>query len=190
MIPALVPREGSALSRAIGRFGLQCLGWRMEGEFPNAAKLVAIVAPHSSNWDFVVGLLAKYAIGVRASFLAKHTLFRWPFGALFRHWGGIPVVRDSSHDVVEQTVAEFARRDTLVLAIAPEGTRKPVTRWRTGFYHIAHGARVPILVVALDWGRKTVRFGPTLHTTSDVEADLGRLRAAFDGVRGRRERIV
>jgi 1-acyl-sn-glycerol-3-phosphate acyltransferase len=173
----------------VGRAGLALLGWRIEGEIPNQPKLVAIVAPHSSNWDFVVGLLAKYAIGVRASFLAKHTLFRWPFGALFRRWGGISVIRDASHDVVDQSVAEFARRDALVLAIAPEGTRKPVSRWRTGFYHIARGAGVPILLVALDWGHKTVRFGPTLTATNDFENDMARIQAPYANVRGRQDRI-
>ena len=173
----------------MGRVGLALLGWRIEGEIPNEKKLVAIVAPHSSNWDFVVGLLAKYAIGVRASFLGKHTLFRWPFGALFRRWGGIPVIRDASHDVVDQTVAEFARRETLVLAIAPEGTRKPVSRWRTGFYHIARGAKVPILLVTLDWGHKTVRFGPTLTVTDDVENDMARIQASYANVRGRHDHI-
>ena len=160
----------------------------MAGELPDLPKFVAIVAPHSSNWDFVVGLLAKYAIGVRASFLGKHTLFRWPFGALFRHWGGIPVVRDASHDVVEQSVAEFARRDSLVLALAPQGTRKPVPRWRTGFYHIARGAAVPVLLVALDWRRKTVRFGPTLQLTGDFDGDMTMIQAAYADVRGRRHR--
>jgi 1-acyl-sn-glycerol-3-phosphate acyltransferase len=187
-IPPAVPRQGGPLSRAIGRVGLALLGWQMQGELPREAKFVAIVAPHSSNWDFVVGLLAKYAIGVRASFLGKHTLFRWPFGALFRHWGGIPVIRDTSHDVVEQSVAEFARRDALVLAIAPAGTRKPVARWRTGFYHIAHGAGVPILLVALDWSRKTVRFGPTMRTTGDVGADMAWIQAEYVDVHGRHRR--
>ncbi len=145
-----------------------------------------IAAPHTSNWDFVVGISAKLALGLRLTFLGKDSLFRFPLGVLMRAWGGIPVDRSESHDVVSDIVAEFARRDRLVLALAPEGTRKRVDRWRTGFYHIAHGAGVPIVPVALNFGERAIQIGAPFHTTGDMERDLVVLHARFDGVVGRR----
>lgn len=162
------------------------MGWRIEGEIPNVPKLVIIVAPHTSNWDFVVGVAAKLALGLRVLFLGKDTLFRFPLGVVMRWLGGIPVDRDSSHDVVNYVVAQFARRERLILGLAPEGTRKRVQRWRTGFYHIAHGAGVPIVPVALDWGAHLVRIGAPFVTTGDVDADVRELQTRFSSVRGRR----
>ena len=162
--------------------------WRIEGDIPNLRKLVIIAAPHTSNWDFVVGIAAKLGLGLRVTFLGKDSLFRFPLGPLMRMWGGIPVDRSASHDVVSGIVAEFARRDRLVLALAPEGTRKKVERWRTGFYHIAHAAGVPIVPVALNFGARVIQIGAPFATTGDVEADLRLLQGRFAGVRGRNER--
>jgi 1-acyl-sn-glycerol-3-phosphate acyltransferase len=181
-----IPRSGGPTSRALGRWVLRAMGWRIEGEIPNVPKLVIIVAPHTSNWDFVVGVAAKLALGLQVLFLGKDSLFRFPLGALMRGLGGMPVDRASSHDVVQGVVEQFARRDRLILGLAPEGTRKRVERWRTGFYHIAHGARVPILPVALDWGSHVVRIGAPFVTTGDVDADVRALQGRFSGVRGRR----
>ncbi|HEU4993323.1 MAG TPA: lysophospholipid acyltransferase family protein [Gemmatimonadaceae bacterium] len=174
------------MSRALGRWTLRLMGWRIEGDIPNLPKLVIIVAPHTSNWDFVVGLAAKMSLGLRVLFLGKDSLFRFPLGTLMRAWGGIPVDRATSHDVVSGIVDEFRRRDRLVLAIAPEGTRKAVERWRTGFYHIAHGAGVPIVPVALNFGARAVQVLPPFTTTGDAESDVKQLQRRFDGVRGRR----
>ena len=160
--------------------------WRVTGEIPDLPKFVIIVAPHTSNWDFVVGLAAKLALRLRVTFLGKDTLFRFPLGALMRAWGGIPVDRSTSNDVVQDIVAEFARRDRMVLALAPEGTRKPVQRWRTGFYHIAHRAGVPIVPVALNFGVQEIQILPPFHTTGDAERDVDALRARYAGVRGKR----
>jgi 1-acyl-sn-glycerol-3-phosphate acyltransferase len=170
--------------RALGRLTLWIARFRIEGAIPERAKLVVIVAPHTSNWDFVIGLAARYVVHVRIAWLGKHTLFVWPIGVLFRHWGGIPVDRRSSHDVVAQAVARFADREQLVLAIAPEGTRKAVSRWKTGFWHIAKGAGVPIVPVALDWGRRVVRIGDAVQPGESVDDDVEQLRRFFDGVRG------
>ncbi len=164
---------------------LVALGWRVEGDMPNTGRFVLIVAPHTSNWDFPVGLSAKLALGLAASWVGKHTIFRWPFGVLLRRVGGIPVDRSASNDVVQQMVAEFARRPRMVFALAPEGTRKKVERWKTGFYHIAHGAAVPIVPVALDWERRTLRILPAFATTGNADADIAALRGLFKGVKGR-----
>jgi 1-acyl-sn-glycerol-3-phosphate acyltransferase len=181
-----IPRSGGPASRAVGRWTLGLLRWRVEGTIPDVPKLVIIAAPHTSNWDFVVGIAAKLALGLHILWFGKDTLFRGPLGPVMRSLGGMPVDRASRHDVVSKTVAEFARRDRLVLGIAPEGTRKRVERWRTGFYHIAHGAQVPILPVALNWAQRAIQIGQPFVTTGDLEADLPALQSRFSGAVGRR----
>jgi 1-acyl-sn-glycerol-3-phosphate acyltransferase len=158
--------------------------WRIEGNVPDRPKLVIIAAPHTTNWDFVVGIAAKLALRLEILWLGKHTLFRFPLGPLMRGLGGMPVVRSSSHDVVSGIVEEFARRDRMILALAPEGTRKRVERWRTGFYHIAHGARIPIVPVALNWGARAIQIGPPFETSGNIESDLEQLQRRFSGVQG------
>lgn len=162
------------------------MGWRVEGQLPNVPKLVVIAAPHTTNWDFVVGIAAKLALGVRLVWLGKDSLFRFPLGPLMRALGGLPVDRASSHDVVKAVIEEFARRDRMMLGLAPEGTRKRVERWRTGFYHIAHGAKAAILPVALNWGERAIQIGTPFVTTGNIEADMLELQGRFSGVRGRR----
>lgn len=146
------------------------------------------MAPHTSNWDFIVGVAAKLALGLDVMWLGKDTLFHGPLGALMRRLGGRPVDRTASHDVVKDVVDEFARRERMVLALAPEGTRKRVDRWRTGFYHIAHTAGVPIVPVALNFGARAIQILPPFTTTGNADADITALQQRFIGVRGRRER--
>lgn len=164
---------------------LRVLDFRVEGDLPNLSKFVIIAAPHTSNWDFPVGMAAKLALGLGAVWIGKHTIFRGPFGTILRALGGIPVDRSASSDVVGQIVAEFARRAQMVFALAPEGTRKKVERWKTGFYRIARGANVPIVPVALDFGSRVVRIMPAFTTTGDADADIAELRRRFEGVRGK-----
>lgn len=181
-VPSLgphVPRRGNALTAALGRLVLRAMGWRIEGELPDLPKFVIIGAPHTSNWDFIVAMATMFALGLRASWLGKHTLFEGLFGWYFRWLGGIPVRRDRSEGVVEDTVEAFRSRESLVVGISPEGTRKAVSQWKRGFYHIASGAGVPILPVALDYSRKAIVFLPPFHPTPDAEADLGALQALY-----------
>jgi len=187
-LPALgpeLPRTGGPTTRALGRWVLASLGWRIDGDIPNVRKLVIIAAPHTSNWDFVVGIAAKLALGLDVRFLAKDTLFRFPLGVLMRYFGGIPVDRSASHDVVRAMVDELARHERLLVALAPQGTRKHGARWRTGFYYIAHGAGVAILPVALNFGERAIQIRPPFMPTGDADADLRELQARFAGVRGR-----
>ena len=144
-----------------------------------------IAAPHTTNWDFVVGIAAKLALGLQALWLGKHTLFTPPLGILMRALGGMPVDRSTSHDVVSGIIEEFGRREKIVLALAPEGTRKKVARWRTGFYHVAHATGAPIVPVALNWGARAVQIGAPFTTTGDVDRDIAALQQRFEGVRGR-----
>lgn len=174
-----LPRRGARLPRLVARFSLRRLGWSFEGELPNLAKAVIIVAPHTSNWDFVLGITAMFALGLRVSWLGKHTVFRPPFGALFRWLGGIAVDRSARTGVVDQMVEALRSRDRLILGLAPEGTRRQVTRWKTGFYHIAHGAGVPVVPVTFDYPRRVVRFGAPIAPSGDFAADMKRLGAFF-----------
>jgi 1-acyl-sn-glycerol-3-phosphate acyltransferase len=184
-VGASVPRSGGPIGKALGALTLRALGWRVEGNIPDCPRLVAIVAPHTSNWDFLVGLATRYALQLNASWLGKHTLFRPPFGWFMRRWGGIPVDRSSSHDVVAHTVETFNGRPRVFLVIAPEGTRKKVTRWKTGFWHIAKAAGVPILPVAFDWGTRVVHILPVFLPRASVDEDVAALQSKYDGVRGR-----
>jgi 1-acyl-sn-glycerol-3-phosphate acyltransferase len=189
-VPPALPRRGNALSHWLGRRMLGAIGWRIDGDLPDLPKLVAIVAPHTSSWDFLVGVIALFALGVRVTFLGKDALFGWPLGAVMRWLGGIPVDRVNPSGIVERIIAEFNRRNRMVLALAPEGTRKKVTRWRTGFYYIAVGARVPIVPIAFDWATRTIRIGPPIVTTGRLEDDMQTMAAFYAGVRGKRPELA
>jgi 1-acyl-sn-glycerol-3-phosphate acyltransferase len=173
---------------SLGRVTLAALGWRVEGEIPNLPKFVIAVAPHTSNWDFVVGMAAMFALDLRLTFIGKDALFAGPFAPFLRWMGGIPVDRSSPHGVVADAVRAFETVDRRILALAPQGTRKPVPHFRKGFLHIARGARVPILLASLDYASRTIRIGPLFTPGSDVDADLAQLEAFFAKVRGKRAR--
>ena len=190
-LPGLGPAVPRRRSRALvlcGRAILWSLGWRVVGQVPNLPKFVVAVAPHTSNWDFVIGVAAMFALDLDLAFIGKHTLFRGPFAPLLRAMGGIPVDRSKPHGLVDDAVSAFARMERRVLALAPQGTRTPVPHFKTGFLHIARGARVPIMLAALDYEAKRVRLGPTFSPGADVEADRAWTEAHFAGVRGRRAR--
>lgn len=183
-LPPSLPRRGNGLSRLLGRSCLAAAGWRIEGEIPDRRKLVAIVAPHTSNWDFVLGIVAVFALGLRVRFLGKHRLFHPPLGWLMRWFGGTPVVRESAQGAVAQAVAMINNERSVVLGLAPSGTRTRGSPWRSGFYHIAHAARVPILPVAFDGARRTIRLFAPFEASGDYEGDLIRLMALYEGIRG------
>jgi 1-acyl-sn-glycerol-3-phosphate acyltransferase len=164
---------------------MQRAGWSFSGQMPNLPKFVCIVAPHTSNWDFPVGLAAKWALGFDAHWWGKDTLFTPPLGWFMRANGGIPVVRSNKNNAVERTVELARTRLHFALALAPEGTRKKVSTWRSGFWHVAKGAGIPIVLVALDWEHKLVRLGPTVTPDEDDPADgIARIRAMYEGIRG------
>lgn len=185
VVPPAIPRRGSAPWRWIGRTVMHLSGWRVEGAFPDIAKLVVAVAPHTSNWDFVHGAAAMFALDLRLSFIGKHTLFVWPFAAFLRWMGGIPVDRSASRGVVGEAVSWFRDDPSRMLAIAPEGTRRKVERFRTGFLHIARGAGVPVVLVGLDYATRSVRIGPVIDVGEDIEAERTRIEAYFATFPGR-----
>jgi 1-acyl-sn-glycerol-3-phosphate acyltransferase len=174
--------------RTLGQAYLRLGGWRIEGAFPTDPRFIVIVAPHTSNWDFSLGVAVVFALDLRVSWLGKHTLFRPPFQGFFRWLGGIPVDRSASHGVVGACVSAFEEAPALMLALAPEGTRKGITQWKTGFYRIAVEARVPILPVGFDYRDHVVRLLPVVTPTGDLERDLPRIQALYGNVQGLRER--
>lgn len=162
-------------------------GWKINGQLPEGIpKYIIAVAPHTSNWDFPVGLAARSILRIKnAQFLGKSQLFKPPFGWFFRWLGGHPVDRASSHDMVEQVVKIFSQYDKFILALAPEGTRKKVTKLRTGFYFIAKGAHVPIVPVGFDFRRKEIVVGQTLFPGDDVERDMETILAFYRTITGK-----
>lgn len=186
-LPPLVPRRGNRFTRWLGRSVLRLLGWELVGEFPNHAKMVMIVAPHSSNWDFIVGVAAMFALGFEARWMGKKELFWWPLGVFMRWLGGIPVDRSSPQGLVGQMNAILQRYDRIVLGVTPEGTRRRVTEWKSGFYHIAYGAGLPIAPVYFDNATRQIGFFPALVPSGDAEREIAALRERYAGLRRRDE---
>ncbi|WP_115720272.1 lysophospholipid acyltransferase family protein [Gallaecimonas mangrovi] len=161
------------------------LGWRVEGQLPAQDKYLIVVAPHTSNWDFVWGVLARSALGVRIRFLAKHQLFRFPLGYLFRAMGGFAVRRDKANNLVEQVAAYYRSLPSFVLCVTPEGTRSPVTRWKLGFYYIAKAAKVPYVLVGIDYPRRRFLVADPIYPSDDIKADLAQVQQFYEQVQGR-----
>ena len=182
-----LPRRGNFLSQWIARSLLSVFGWRIElDDAPDLPKLMLVGAPHTSNWDFVLTLVTFFALSVRISWMAKHTFFRWPIKGVLAWLGGVPVDRTSREEgLVEQTIRAFEDNDKFVIAVMPEGTRSKVHRWKTGFYYIAQGAGVPIVLIRFDYGRKVMGIGPTIEPTGDIEADMARIKAIFSTIKGK-----
>ena len=177
-----VPRRGGPIRAALGRLTLRLLGWRIEGNLPDLPKLVVIAAPHSSNWDFVIGIALVFAMRLDVRFLGKAELFRGPLGTFMRWLGGIPVDRKRPDGVVEDAVARFNASQQLVLGIAPEGTRKPVTQWKTGFQRIALGAKVPIVAGYFDNARKRVGFAGVFVPVADTDRQVQTIQGWYAGL--------
>jgi len=170
-----------------GRLMYRVLGWRIVGEYPDVPKSVIIIAPHTSNWDFIYAILASFALGIKGQWLGKDTLFVGPLGWLFRHFGGIPVDRSRRHDFVQQAADAFERSTALTLVLTPEGTRHKTDYWKSGFYHVAVAARVPILLGYVDYRTRTAGIGEVMQPTGNVEQDLATIRAFYGKVQARYE---
>lgn len=173
------------MSKTLSRFILRLFGWKVvvQGELP--PQYVIAVVPHTSNWDFPIGILTRNAMGQYIGFVAKESLFRPPLGAIFRWLGGYPVDRSRSHNYVDAVVDIFKQEKEFKLCIAPEGTRSRVDKLKTGFYYIAKGAGVPILLCKFDYATREVVVSPPFHPTEDVEADLAYIYDFFRGTRGK-----
>ena len=164
---------------------MRLLGWRVEGTLPDLPKYVLIGAPHTSNWDFVLFLGLIFYLRANANYMAKASLFNFPIGWFFRYCGGIPVDRKKSTGLVDQMVDACNKADNFILTIAPEGTRHHVSDWKRGFYHIAKGAGIPIVMVKVNGKARTVQIiKDAFHPTDDIEADMQAIKGNFEGVVG------
>jgi len=163
---------------------LKISGWRVVGELPSERKYVLIGAPHTSNWDFPLMLLAVLKIGMDVHWLGKKSLFPPVLGSIMRWFGGIAVDRSKNNNLVAQLVDLYNERDELVVIIPPEGTRSKVEQWKSGFYHVAAGAHVPILLGFVDISRKEIGFGPLFYPTRSYEEDLPKIKAFYATKRG------
>lgn len=173
------------LQRWLGRTLLRAIGWRVVGQVPATQKYMLLCYPHTSNVDFFLMLAISWVMGFDASWIGKDTLFRFPFGGLARRLGGIPVIRNQQKGQVEQVVARFAESSYLIIAIAPEGSRKLTAGWKTGFYHIAVGAGVPLQLGFLDYQRKIGGFGPLVWPTGDQDRDIETMSAFYRDIVGK-----
>lgn len=184
-VPAGMERAGNAFTRWLGRTVLRLGGWRLDGPIPELDKVLVIVAPHSSYWDAVWGLAAKVALGVRVGFMIKKEACVGPLGWLIRRMGGIPIDRKEPGGVVREVARRYRERPRMWLGIAPEGTRRPVERWKTGFWRIAKAAGVPVLCVYFHYPERRIGVGELFTPGEDAEADIARMRASFAPYRGK-----
>lgn len=163
---------------------LRLTGWRVLGQLPDLPKYILIGAPHTSNWDFMLFLGVIFKLGANVRYMGKAEIFRSPIGFFFRYCGGIPVDRSKSTGLVEQMAQACQTSERFILTIAPEGTRHQVAGWKRGFYHIAAGAGIPIVLAVVDGKQKTVQVGQVFHPTGDVDADLPVIQDFFAGKQG------
>lgn len=168
----------------LGKAWMGYKGWSFNGELPPQGKFMLICAPHTSNWDLIYLLAIMFMLRIKVSWMGKHTLFKKPFGGIMRWLGGIPIDRRSPHGAVDQIVEHFARQDDLIIAIAPEGTRKKTDNWKSGFYHIAHKAQIPILLGFVDYANKKAGTGPSFIPSGDVVQDMDVIRDFYKDIRG------
>lgn len=175
-----VPRRGNAFTRALGILMLRMLGWRLEGEFPDIPRAVMVAAPHTSNWDGAITLATVLAMRLDIHWMGKLGMFRWPFGGLLRWMGGIPVDRSvAGRGLVQTTIDVFAQHAQYLVLISPEGTRSATREWKTGFYQMAKGSGVPIVLAYIDFSRKIVGFGPLVPVSDDMTRDIRQIRAFY-----------
>lgn len=181
--------QNSQFSQVLAKTILRLKSWKLEVQMPASPKFILIGAPHTSNWDFIYALLLGHAAGIKLHWVGKDSLFRFPFGGLMRRLGGIPVNRATRNNFVQQIIDTFNRVEQLVIAMAPEGTRGKVDHWKTGFYYIALGAKIPIAMGYIDYHRKVVGIGPTLYPSGDIHNDFIQFENFYRSVTGKHPQL-
>ena len=180
-LPDQVPRRGSAFTRNMFKSLYLAQGWKFDGEFPNVPKAVAIISPHTSNYDGIYGFMAMLGLGIDVTAFVKDSLFQTPLKGLLKWMGVMPVDRTSSHGLTHQIVDVINSKEKIWIAIAPEGTRNSAEKIRTGFYHIAMGADIPIVMFALDYQKKAIHCLGAVHPTGDYDKDLNTIFEHYKG---------
>ena len=177
-----IPRQWPHWLSSLAAFVLTKRGWRVEGAFINQKKAILAVAPHTTNWDFFIGLFVVFSLRLKLNFFGKHTIFVQPLGYIIKKLGGIPIRRSKAHGVVTSIVEKIKQADELVLALAPEGTRSPIFPWKTGFLHIAREAEIPIQLISLDYRTKIIRFGPVIQKVENIDEQMQTIYTFYDNV--------
>jgi 1-acyl-sn-glycerol-3-phosphate acyltransferase len=184
-VPAQAPKLDSRFWPWLMRGLLRLSGWRLLGALPDVPKVIIIGAPHSSYWDGVWGLMMKIGLGVNINIMIKREVLDGPLGIILRPIGLIPINRSAALNVVGQMVLRFREHERMWLGITPEGTRKHVKQWKSGFLRIAHEANVPVQTLFIDYPSKTFTLGPLVHASDDPDADMATIRALFRPYRGK-----
>jgi len=172
--------------KLVSRLILKLIGWELDERVPESQRYVMIAYPHTSNWDFILGMLAKWALGLPINWVAKHSMFWGPFKPMFIAMGGVPLDREKTTGFIQKNIKLFADREKFILGLMPEGTRSKTDRWKTGFYHIAHGANVPIVMAYLDYKNKVLGLGDVLIPSGDIHADFEIIKTFYEDKTGYR----
>ena len=183
-IPERLRGKRSILLRKIARFGINISGWTIKGMVPDEERIVIIAAPHTSNWDFVLAMLAIFGLNIKLRWLGKHSIFKPGFKIFFKWLGGIPVYRDNPSNLIENVVKIVKKEKSIVIAMTPEGTRKRVKRWKTGFLRIAKQTHSKILLISIDAPTKSIEIGKIFNPTGNSEDDLAFIQKYYSSFRG------
>jgi 1-acyl-sn-glycerol-3-phosphate acyltransferase len=181
----LTPQKSNVLSRAIGRLLLSAFRWQIKGEVHNGPKFVMVLAPHTSMWDFYIALAGKLAVGLHSSWLISAAYTWWPLGVVLHRLGGISIHRNGTRNLVSQFVESFNKNERMMITLFPEGTRKKVGRWKTGFWYIASQAGIPIQLVRIDYETRTTECGPVIEPSKNIEADMKKIQEYYKGVQAK-----
>ena len=165
--------------KLLSRLILKLIGWKLDERVPETQRYVMIGYPHTSNWDFILGMLAKWAMGLPINWVAKHSMFWGPFKPIFMAMGGVPLNREKTTGFIQKNIELFAQRERFILGLMPEGTRSKTDHWKTGFYHIAHGANVPIALAYMDYKNKVIGVGDVMLTSGDIHADFETIKEFY-----------
>ena len=172
--------------KEIASWLLRVLGWKLDGSIPiNLKKYIIAVVPHTSNWDFPLGLIVRASLGREIKFIGKHTLFGFPHGILFRALGGYPVDRSKNNNLVDSVAEIFNSKDEFAICLAPEGTRKRVEKLKTGFYYMAKKSNVPLILVRFDYKTKVIGVSDPFYTTNDETSDFKIIYSFYKGAVGK-----
>ena len=183
-IPERLRGSRSKILRKIARFGINISGWTISGNVPDEERIVIIAAPHTSNWDFILAMLAIFGLNIKVRWLGKHSIFKPGFKKFFEWLGGIPVYRDNPSSLIENVVNIVKKERSIVIAMTPEGTRKKVKRWKTGFLRIAKQTHSKILLISIDAPTKSIAIGNIFNPTGNSEEDLAYIQKYYSTFRG------
>tara|TARA_Y100000768_G_scaffold368619_1_gene332761 strand:- start:506 stop:1105 length:600 start_codon:yes stop_codon:yes gene_type:complete len=183
-IPERLRGKRSILLRKIARFGINISGWTIKGRVPDEERIVIIAAPHTSNWDFILAMLAIFGLNIKLRWLGKHSIFKPGFKNFFKWLGGIPVYRDNPSNLIDNVVKIVKKEKSIVIAMTPEGTRKKVKRWKTGFLRIAKQTHSKILLISIDAPTKSIEIGNIFNPTGNSEEDLEFIQKYYSSFKG------